>query len=272
MVASTSPDKVKMWEDLRAGKYEAYIKEQLDPIDEKFMSTMRANRPGVEDRHLTGKVFFARDVMGVFVDAIGTIEQVIERAAELADETAATNNNKNNTKSMKQFAHLNTVLGVESLESVDEAVSLNEEQLEAVDTALATAETVTAERDSALEQVTTLTTERDNALEQVNTLTTERDNAVAAQNTATEQVTSLTAERDAANAALAEFDTIDTTIAAASTPAEKVAAIRTLLASKPGFKPVATLDDEDPEGNAGVDVDWETINNLPHNKAVDNNL
>ena len=265
VVASTSPDKVKMWEDLRAGKYEAYIKEQLDPIDEKFMSTMRTNRPGVEDHHLTGKVFFARDVMGVFVDKIGTIEQAIERAAELADEKEVTNNNKNNSKSMKQFAHLNTVLGVDSLESVDEAVSLNEEQLEAVDTALATAGTVTTERDSALEQVTTLTTERDNALEQVNTLTTERDNAL-------EQVNTLTTERDAANAALAEFDTIDNTIAAAKTPAEKVAAIRTLLASKPGFKPVATLEDDDPEANAGADVDWETIDNLPHNKAVDNNL
>lgn len=270
--ASTSPDKVKMWEDIRAGKYDAYIKEVLDPIDEKFMNTMRANRPGVEDRHLTGKVFFARDVMGVYVDAIGTIEQAIEHAAQLADENEATNNNNNNTKSMKQFTHLNTVLGIESLESVDEVVSLNEEQLEAVDTMLATAETVTSERNNAMEQVTALTTERDNALEQVTTLTSERDNAVAAQTTAEEQVNSLTAERDAATAALAEFDTIDATIAAAVSPAEKVAAIRTLLASKPGFAPIATLDDEDPDSNATVDADWDAIDNLPHNKEVDNNL
>lgn len=269
VVASTSPDKVKMWEDLRAGKYDTYIKEQLDPIDEKFMNTMRENRPGVEDKHLTGKVFFARDVMGVFVDKIGTIEQAIERASELADIKTGSDseNHKNNTKSMDQFSRLNAVLGVESLESVDESVSLNADQLEMVDTALANAETVTAERDTALQQVTTLTTERDNALEQVTNLTTERDQAVSANATATEQVNSLTGERDAANAALTELDTIDTTIAAAATPAEKVAAIRSLLAAKPGFAPVATLDDEDSEAAAN-DVDWNTIDNLEHNKNV----
>ena len=276
VVASTSPDKVKMWEDLRAGNYETYIKEQLDPLDEKFMSTMRTNRPGVEDRHLTGKVFFARDVMGVFVDAIGTMEQAIERASELADEKEAANNNNNknnnNTRSMKQFTRLNTVLGVESLESVDESVSLNADQLEMVDTAFGVAETVTAERDTALEQVTTLTTERDSAQEQVTDLTIMHDAAVAAKTTAEEQVTSLTAERDAAIAAIAEFDAIDPAVAAATTAAEKATAIRTLLASKPGFTPVATLEEEDADEADAKDADWEAIDNLPHNKDLDNNL
>lgn len=82
--ASTSIDKVKMWEDLRAGKYDDYIKEVLDPLDEKFMDTIRTNCPNVDDKHLTGKVFFARDVMGVYVNKIGTIEDAIFRASELA--------------------------------------------------------------------------------------------------------------------------------------------------------------------------------------------
>ena len=37
---------------------------------------------------------------------------------------------------MKQFAKLNAVLGLDALESVDEAVSMNEEQLELVESAL----------------------------------------------------------------------------------------------------------------------------------------
>lgn len=84
VTASTSSEKVKMWAELRAGKYDSYIKDILDPLDEKFMNTIRANCPNVEAKHLTGKVFFARDVMGVFVNSIGTIEDAILRASELA--------------------------------------------------------------------------------------------------------------------------------------------------------------------------------------------
>lgn len=242
----------------------------LNPHNQQFVNDIMNNCPGVEDKHLHGRTFQAAEVLGALIDTIGSFDEAVQRVVALGTATSQ-NLQQKNKGTMDQFSRLNTVLGVESLESVDESVNLNADQLEAVDTALANAEIVTTERDSALEQVTTLTTERDNALEQVNTLTTERDNAIAAENTATEQVTSLTTERDAANAALAEFDTIDKTIAAAKTPAEKVAAIRTLLASQPGFKPVATLDDEDPEANAGADADWETIDNLPHNKAVDSN-
>jgi protease-4 len=82
--ASTSVDKVKMWEDLRAGKYDEYIQQILDPLDEKFMNTIRSNCANVQDKHLTGKVFFARDVLGVYVNSIGTISDAIQRASELA--------------------------------------------------------------------------------------------------------------------------------------------------------------------------------------------
>ena len=37
---------------------------------------------------------------------------------------------------MKQYAHVNSALGVESLEAVDDVVSLNDDQLQALDTAL----------------------------------------------------------------------------------------------------------------------------------------
>jgi signal peptide peptidase SppA len=170
LVASTSPDKIKIWEDLRDGKYDTYIKEVLDPLDEKFMNTIRENLPNIEDKHLTGKVFFARDLMGIVVDSIGTLDDAITRASELAQErnskedqnqaidegksvseiaeefeiksekketsTEAENNQKNNLLNMKQFKNVNAALGVEALESVDGVVSLNEEQLEALDNAL----------------------------------------------------------------------------------------------------------------------------------------
>lgn len=223
--ASTSPDKNKMWDEIQAGKYDAYIKEVLDPFDEKFMDTMRANRPAVKDQHLTGKLYFARDVMGAFVDSIGTFEQAIERAAQLADEKTAINNNNHNSKSMKQFTKLNAVLGVESLESLDDSVNINEQQLEMIEAVIGDTSAVDA-----------LAAERDEAISGRDTATGERDSAIAERDTARTELSN----------AITAFDSIDATIASAQTPEAKAQAIRTLLAAKPGAAPAGTLDTSDP--------------------------
>lgn len=244
ITASTSPDKVKTWEDLRAGKYDEYIKDFLDPFDEKFMNTIRKNRPGVEDKHLTGKIFFARDVMGVFVDSIGTLEDAILRASNLSssDSDDSNQNHTQNKKSMKQFEKLNAALGVDSLEAVDEQVSLNEEQLQLIEDSL---------------------TSNDQAVQnEIQQAVTERDNAVSAKTTAEESLQNT----------IAEIDAIDPTVAAAKTPEEKAAAIRALLSAKPGAKPEGTKGKEDPEAQQPKDADWDAINELEHNKDVDNNL
>ncbi|MCY1720180.1 S49 family peptidase [Prolixibacteraceae bacterium Z1-6] len=260
ITASTSPEKVKMWEDLRAGKYEAYIKEVLDPLDEKFMNTIKNNCPEVEDQHLTGKVFFARDVMGVFVDSIGTLSSAVSRAYALAhpeeEDDDSNSNNSNNKNSMKQFEKLNGVLGVNTLESQDEQVSLNEEQLELVEGALSENEQAVAaarldaetERDAAFGERDTAASERDTAIEERDTARTELSNATSA------------------------FDSIDETIASAETPEAKAEAIRTLLAAQPGAKPEGNLDNEDPNASVTAEEDWDTIDSLPHNQAVDQNL
>jgi ATP-dependent Clp protease, protease subunit len=145
------------------------------------------------------------------------------------------NNKPQKTSSMKQFDKINTVLSVDSLESVDDSVSLNSEQLELMEGALAKAEQATSDRDTAV---------------------ADRDSA----------------QTDLTNA-MAAYDAIDQSIASAKTPEAKATAVRTLLAAKPGSKNQGTLDTEDPAGNTtnGVGVDWDTINNLPHNKTVDKN-
>ncbi len=143
------------------------------------------------------------------------------------------NNNSQKTSSMKQFDKINGILSVDSLESVDNSVSLNSEQLELMEGALAQAEQATSDRDTAV---------------------ADRD----------------TAQTDLANAMVA-YDAIDQSIASAKTPEAKATAVRTLLAAKPGSKNQGTLDTEDPAGNITNGVDWDTINNLPHNKTVDKN-
>jgi len=242
ITASTSQDKNKMFEELRAGNYDAYIKEVLDPLDKKFMDVMKQNFPNCEDKHLTGKVFFARDVMGVFVNSIGTLGDAVTRAWQLTKpEEENSNHNLKNTSSMKQFAKLNAVLGLDALESVDEAVSMNEEQLELVESAL-------LQNDQA---ITNARTEAE----------TQRDAANAAL---------VTAQTSLANAAAA-FDAIDPTIASAESPEAKAQAVRTLLAAKPGVKIEGNLEITDPAGKKSTETDWDAINSLPHNIDVDEN-
>lgn len=237
ITASTSPEKVKMWEDLRAGNYTEYIKEILDPLDEKFMNVIRENRPNVEDKHLTGKVFFARDVMGIFVDSIGTLEDAILRASEMADVNEQTASNSNpNINSMKQFTKVNSALGVETLESVDDHVSLNADQLQELEAALENVDVVTADLQLANDAATAAIAERDQAVESLQT-------------------------------SLSAFDQIDETIANVATPEEKATAIRTLLSSKPGAKTDGIKSERDEIISA--DADWAEIDALEHNQNID---
>jgi ATP-dependent protease ClpP protease subunit len=149
-------------------------------------------------------------------------------------------NNSQNKKSMKQFTKLNAVLGVENLEAVENEVSFNEEYLQKVEDVLVANDQAVADARTKAEG------ERDTAIQEKTTAEENLQNAVSA------------------------FDAIDTTIAEAKTPEEKAEAVRTLLAKKPGAKPTANLDKADPKNDDNKEVDWETINNLPHNKEADN--
>lgn len=143
-----------------------------------------------------------------------------------------------NNAMKKQFKLVNTTLKVEKLEGTDEGIYLNETQFEALETELGKIPAADAARTAA---------------------ETARTTAEAARDTAV-------AER---TAAIAAFDTLDATVAAAATPAEKLTAIKVLLAAKPGEKPAGATTTEDPDPKAPVDgVDWETLNNLPHMKEV----
>lgn len=124
-------------------------KEQiLNPHNAQFVADMKSQLPGVQEKHLHGRTFQAGDVVGALVDEIGPFQQALNKVLELSDFT---NNAQNHgipgvganeylpiTKEMKQFKNVNAALGVQSLEAVDEAVSLNEAQLEMLDVALQT--------------------------------------------------------------------------------------------------------------------------------------
>lgn len=85
-----------------------------------------------------------------------------------------------------------------------------------------------------------------------------RDQAVTARSTAETSLTNATTALDSIGESVSKADSIE----------NKVSAIKTLLASKPGSKPAGTQGNKDPEvTNDGVD--WDTLNSLPHMKEED---
>ncbi|MEI7424181.1 MAG: S49 family peptidase [Prolixibacteraceae bacterium] len=223
----------------------------LNPLNAKFKTDVKSQRSAVTDDQLKGKTYFAGEVIGTLIDSIGTFEFAVERVKILANyknnSSAGGNQKSNNSKPMaKQFLLLNQTLNVEVLESTEEGVFLNEEQLQSIE----------------------------QGLELNQQLATERDNALAAEQTANTTIGTLqqqvTDAQAAAAAVIDPFNAIDPTIASAETPEAKVAAIRALLAAKPGANPVQIVGPV--EEHETEEADWETINNLPHNKLVDSNL
>ena len=173
VVSSLSPDKIKMFEDLRAGKYDTYIKERLDPIAEKFQQVIRANFPNVDDKHLTGKIFHARDLIGIMVNSIGTLQDAVARVSELSAQKEPIPVSQINTLSTMKFPKLLAALGITELAVVDGFSTLSEENLQAIESALADAPEIDAtaaqENALAIQQAVATISERDErivALEQ----------------------------------------------------------------------------------------------------------
>lgn len=137
IISNHSSDKVKQFNDILKGDYDEYKKEVLDPLAEKFMQTVRDQRPGVKDEHLTGKVYFARDVVGAFVDKIGNWDYAVARAFELGNQFENSNNTDMSKKSENnEYTATMKVIGVESLESTKDGIHLNNDQLDAIEQAL----------------------------------------------------------------------------------------------------------------------------------------
>ena len=148
----------------------------LNPHNQKFQNDIKTNCPGVEDKHLHGRTFEAGEVIGALINRIGSFEEAVKRVVELSgykkEKKASSPDGAGQAAieylpiitQMKQFKNVNAALDVESLEAVDEAVSLNEEQLEALDAALAvpgelqqqieTANATIGERDETIAEIT----------------------------------------------------------------------------------------------------------------------
>ena len=141
--ASLSVDKNADLNQVLDGKYESYQKTVLDVINSKFLSSIKTNRPAVDDSTLTGKMYFAPEAIALgLIDEIGSLEYAITVAAALSPVTTVLSiepqtNNPNNMKiketwkTIQSFFKLDP-LALDSQELTDERVQQINDQLGSV--------------------------------------------------------------------------------------------------------------------------------------------
>lgn len=182
IVSNLSPEKTKMFDDLRKGDYEEYKKKMLDPIAKEFQNTIQKNLPKVSKDQMTGEVYMARDVMGVMVDEIGNMDLAISKVVKLAKIRKKSNSNKN-AKNMN-YKSIAVLLAVAAIElDAENTVSLTKEQLDKIEAALANATTVAAELETSKQAIADKITE-------LATAVTGHEQAIADLNTTNEEATS----------------------------------------------------------------------------------
>lgn len=145
------------------------------------------------------------------------------------------NQNKNQKNEMrKEFSFINQVLAVEGVNESNGQITMSVEHVMALNNK------IKADADA------------------IANITAERDNAVTAKGTA----------ETALNDFTAKVDGIDATVKAAETPEAKVEAINAKLALRPAA-PAASTQKNGGDDSVTDSVDWDTIDNLPHNQAAD---
>lgn len=146
--ADSSADKNGAYEKALEGNFQVIREERLNPRNDKFISDMKANRPAVTDDQLTGKDYYAKDVVGTLIDAIGTFDDAVQAVMDLAAErmgdgqqAAAAASETSETINMEQNNNYPTLVAMPAFEGqvfdADGSTHLQPNQLEAVEAALA---------------------------------------------------------------------------------------------------------------------------------------
>lgn len=133
--ATKSTNKNKAIRELQNGNPELWIKEELDPIAEEFITDVKAQRKEIKEEVFTGSTYSPSNAQSMgLIDNLGTLKEVVN---------SFFSNNKNTDKQSESMSKkialtaLTGVLAVEALEGTDKGTYLNQEQLETINTTLA---------------------------------------------------------------------------------------------------------------------------------------
>ena len=106
--ATTSTEKNQAIADLRAGNYQPVRENLLDPLNQKFQSTVMANRKKLNPACLTGNIYHAADAIDMgMVDAIGCFDEALELACTIKSKN--TPDQLTNAKSEKMNIKMQAV-------------------------------------------------------------------------------------------------------------------------------------------------------------------
>ena len=188
-----SVDKNKEMRDIAEDEDATLLIEELKTLGEEFRADMKAAFPNAKDEHLKGKIFDAKDVMGILCDGQMMLGDVISRVFNLANGTAQpiarTANrkiakrqkstapaasasgtvpagsacgksatilsNKNNSIKMKeQFPALFAALGVEEMQMQEGGAFVNTDLLATLNEAIEAKEKAAADAQALVESLT----------------------------------------------------------------------------------------------------------------------
>lgn len=136
IMADQSSDKNKDFIDALDGDYQGIKTQQLNPLAEIFIAAVKSNRPAADNSVFTGKVYLAEDALKLgLIDAIGSLDDAILKAAELS--AASPHANSLTSHTMIKLTNLTAALGVEAIEVTDEGAYLNQQQLAVLEERLA---------------------------------------------------------------------------------------------------------------------------------------
>ena len=163
-----SPEKNKREEDLMNGKPKEYKDKVLDPLAIDFINHVKKYLTISDESVFLGRTMFASEGLDVgLIHRIGSFDQLIARAIELADEFESGNQsvsaksshpiNTSFTKTtidMNKYPRIAVATGIDSFESNEEGVHVQQQSLDAIEAALNTAITSEETQRQANQQLT----------------------------------------------------------------------------------------------------------------------
>jgi len=137
--ADSAGEKNLEWEEALEGNTQMIRETLLNPVNERFISDMKAYRPYAQEEQLHGRIYFAKDVVGTLIDGLGSFEDAVAAVIELA---APAKKQKSNSKptNMNRFKQLSQIPEMaEQVFAEDGTTTVQLSQMEAIENALADA-------------------------------------------------------------------------------------------------------------------------------------
>lgn len=101
LYATESFNKNKIFEDaLNKNDYTLLVNDWLNPVNTRFTTGVKTQRPQVLDSQLHGDIYDANKVVGTLIDAIGSFDDAVNKVLELSGTPKTKLNSNSNKKAM----------------------------------------------------------------------------------------------------------------------------------------------------------------------------